>query len=165
LASGTREVLVRFFFPEAKVPLRGILWRPAGKKWEQPIAHRGIYLLLLGGLCVLLIAGLRSPLTDGLRQPENVSCLIFIALLAIVYPALYGWYWPIGRGDRFMGSLWIPCVFFLVWAAHALRRRASSWLGDTAYLVTHTVILLSLLLQAAGMLWRFSAGIYLVTRN
>jgi hypothetical protein len=31
--------------------------------------------------------------------------------------------------------------------------------------VTHTVILLSLLLQAAGMLWRFSAGIYLVTRN
>jgi hypothetical protein len=165
LASGTREVLVRFFFPEAKVPLRGILWRPAGKKWEQPIAHRGIYLLLLGGLCLLLIAGLRSPLSDGLRQPENVSCLIFIALLAIVYPALYGWYWPIGRGDRFMGSLWIPCVFFLVWAAHALRRRASSWLGDTAYLVTHTVILLSLLLQAAGMLWRFSAGIYLVTRN
>ena len=86
-------------------------------------------------------------------------------MLAIVYPVLYGWYWPIGRGDRFMGSLWIPCVFALVWAAPVLRRRADSGLGDAAYLVTHTVILLSLLWQAAGMLWRFSEGIFLVTRN
>ena len=165
LGAGTREVIVRFFFPEAKVPLRGILWRPAGKKWEQPIAHRGIYLLLLGALCAFLIAGSRTTLIDSLRRPENVSCLAFAALLAIVYPVLYGWYWPIGRGDRFMGSLWIPCVFALVWAAHVLRRRADSRLGDAAYFVTHTAILLSLLWQAAGMLWRFSAGVFLVTRN
>jgi hypothetical protein len=64
-----------------------------------------------------------------------------------------------------MGSLWIPCVFVLVWAASVLRRRADSGLGDAAYLMTHAVVLLSLLVQAAGMFWRFSAGIFLVTRN
>ncbi|MGA7905040.1 MAG: hypothetical protein WCA06_20605, partial [Terrimicrobiaceae bacterium] len=80
------------------------------------------------------------------------------------YPVLYGWYWPIGRGDRFMGSLWIPCVFALIWTAHLLRR-ANNWFGDAAYLATHTAILLSLLWQAAGMLWRFSEGVFLVTRN
>ena len=165
LTAGMREVSVRFLFPEAKLPLRGFFWRPAGKKWEQPLAHRGVYVFLLGGLCVLLIAGSRSEFVESLKRPGNISCLVFAILLAAVYLVLYGWYWPIGRGDRFMGSFWIPCVFVLIWAAFVLRRRADSRFGDAAYLMTHAVILLSLVLQAAGMLWRFSAGIYLVTRN
>jgi hypothetical protein len=165
LSAGTREVVIRFFFPETKVPLRAIFWRLPDKKWEQPLAHRGIYLLMLGGLCVLLIGASRSELIGNLTLPGNVSCLVFAALLAVVYSILYGWYWPIGRGDRFMGSLWIPSVFLLIWAAFVLRHRADSRVGDGAYLLTHIVILFSQLLQAAGMLWRFSAGIYLVTRN
>jgi hypothetical protein len=165
LTAGTREVVVRFFFPETKVPLRGIFWRPAGKKWEQPLAHRGVYLLMLGGLCAFLITRSRSQFFENLRRPGNLSCLVFAALLAAVYAILYGWYWPIGRGDRFMGSLWIPSVFLLVWTAFVLRQWDESRVGGAAYLVTHTVILLSLMLQAAGMLWRFSAGIFLVTRN
>jgi hypothetical protein len=165
LNAGTREVIVRFFFPETKVPLRSIFWRLAGKKWEQPLAHRGVYLLTLGGLCALLIAGSRSHLIENLKQAGNVSCLVFAATLATVYALLYGWYWPIGRGDRFMGSLWIPSVFALVWTGFVLRQRAASGLGDIAYLLTHSIILLSLLAQVAGMLWRFSAGIFLVTRN
>ncbi len=165
LSAGTREVLVRFFFPEAKLPLHWIFWRPVGKKWEQPLAHRGAYLFLLGGLCAFLIAGSRSQFVESLKRPENASCLVFAIMLAAVYLILYGWYWPIGRGDRFMGSLWIPCVFVLVWAASVLRRRVDNHLGNAAYLMTHCVILLSLVVQAAGMFWRFSAGIFLVTRN
>jgi hypothetical protein len=165
LIGGTREVVVRFFFPEPKLPLRGIFWRPAGKKWEQPLAHRGVYLFLLGGLCALLSAASGSKLIESFSRPDKISCLIFAVLLVTVYSLLYGWYWPIGRGDRFMGSLWIPCVFLLVWGGSVLRRQANGQFAHLAYLATHSVILLSLLLQAAGMLWRFSAGIYLVTRN
>jgi hypothetical protein len=165
LFTGTREVLARFFFPEAKIPLRGIFWRPAEKRWEQPLTHRGIYLFLLGILCVLLMALGRARLFDRLKRPGNVSCLVFALLLAVLYSLLYGWYWPIGRGDRFMGSLWIPAVFLLVWAAWTLRKYTDGWLGDHAYLATHLFILASIALQVAGMLWRFSAGFYLVTRN
>ena len=78
---------------------------------------------------------------------------------------LYGWYWPIGRGDRFMGSLWIPCVFAFTWSAFELRRLVGSRFGDVAYLTIHGVILISLAWQIVGILWRFAAGIYLVTRN
>lgn len=165
LGAGMREVLVRFLFPEAKLPLHGVFWRPAGKKWEQPLAHRGAYLLVLGGLCAVFLAGSRSQFFEGLKRPGNASCLVFAMMLAAVYSILYGWYWPIGRGDRFMGSLWIPCVFVLVWAAFELRRRSDNRLGNAAYLMTHGLILLSLVMQTAGMLWRFSAGVYLVTRN
>jgi hypothetical protein len=165
LGDGTREVIARFFFPETKLPLRGFVWRPGGKKWEQPLAHRGVYLFLLAGLCAFLIVRSGSEVREGVKRVENLSCFVYATLLLAVYSLLYGWYWPIGRGDRFMGSLWLPSIFFLVWAAARLRQRAHSTFSDSAYLVTHSVILLSLLWQAAGMLWRFSEGIYLVTRN
>ena len=64
-----------------------------------------------------------------------------------------------------MGSLWIPFVFGLTWLAFQLRRRAESRFADIAYLTVHGVILISLAWQVIGILWRFSAGIYLVTRN
>jgi hypothetical protein len=165
LFGGTREVWARFLFPEAKVPLRGFFWRPPEKRWEQPLTHRGIYLFLLGILCVVLTALGWPRLLDSLKPPGEVSCLVFAALLAAIYSLLYGWYWPIGRGDRFMGSLWIPAVFLLVWAAWTLRKYANGWLGDNAYLATHLFILASVALQVGGMLWRFLAGFYLVTRN
>jgi hypothetical protein len=64
-----------------------------------------------------------------------------------------------------MGSLWIPSVFALTWLAFEFRRRVESPFGDTAYLAVHGVILISLAWQIVGILWRFAAGIYLVTRN
>lgn len=165
LNAGTREVLVRFFFPETKLPLGGFFWRPAGKKWEQPLAHRGVYLFLLVGLCAFLIGGSRSQFLESLKGPGEISCAAFAIMLSATYLLLYGWYWPIGRGDRFMGSLWIPFVFLLVWSASVIRARSGGRFGDAAYLATQAVILLSLALQVFGMLWRFSRGIYLVTRN
>ena len=54
LGAGTREVVARFFFPEAKLSFSAFFSRPSAKKWEQPLAHRGIYLILLGGLSSLV---------------------------------------------------------------------------------------------------------------
>src|SRR4029077_2968703 len=56
LSSGTWEVSSRFFFPEAKLQWSGLFRRSPEKKWEQPLAHRGIYLILLGALCAILAA-------------------------------------------------------------------------------------------------------------
>jgi hypothetical protein len=165
LSAGTREVVVRFFFPERKLPIASLFWRRAGKKWEQPLAHRGLYLFVLAGLCALLLVGAISQIRPSLQHPASIACLFYAVLLVTVYSSLYGWYWPIGRGDRFMGSLWLPSVFLLVWAASELRRAAPNRLADSAYLITHGLILFSLILQTAGMFWRFSAGIFLVTRN
>ena len=86
-------------------------------------------------------------------------------MLAGIYIALYGWYWPIGKGDRFMGSLWIPCVFLLVWLAWSLRERANSQVGNRVYVGVQVAVLLSVLLQTVGMFWKFQQGIYLVTKN
>jgi hypothetical protein len=165
LGSGTWEVLSRFFFPESKLRSGAFFWRSPGKKWEQPLAHRGIYLMLLGVLCALLVGASGSLLRQVLARPGNIAGLCFAVALAVIYLLLYGWYWPIGRGDRFMGSLWIPSLFALTWCAFELHRRAESRFGDIAYLTVHSVILISLAWQVVGILWRFSAGIYLVTRN
>ena len=165
LGSGTWEVFSRFFFPEAKLRWSGFFWRSPEKKWEQPLAHRGIYLILLGGLCALLAVASGSAFRQLLARPGNIVGLCFAAALGISYLLLYGWYWPIGRGDRFMGSLWIPFVFGLTWLAFQLRQRAESRFADIVYLTVHGVILISLAWQVIGILWRFSAGIYLVTRN
>ena len=165
LSSGTWEVFSRFFFPEAKLQWSGLFRRSPEKKWEQPLAHRGIYLILLGALCAILAAACGLTCGQFLRRPGNVAGLLFAAALGMIYLLLYGWYWPIGRGDRFMGSLWIPSVFALTWLAFEFRRRVESPFGDTAYLAVHGVILISLAWQIVGILWRFAAGIYLVTRN
>jgi hypothetical protein len=164
LGSGTWEVLSRFFFPEAKLRWSAFFWRSSEKKWEQPLAHRGIYLILLGTLCALLAAISRSAF-GTLLPPGDIAGFGFAAGLGIIYLLLYGWYWPIGRGDRFMGSLWIPSVFALTWLAFELRRRAETRFADIAYLTVHGLILISLACQVVGILWRFAAGIYLVTRN
>lgn len=165
LGVGTREVVARFFFPEAKLSFSAFFSRPSAKKWEQPLAHRGVYLILLGGLSLLLIAIFRPPLRESLRQPGNLARLAFALMLGSIYVLLYGWYWPIGRGDRFMGSLWIPSVFALCWLAFEMRRRVASQGGDALYLGAHGLILALLVCQIVGMFWRFSNGIYLVTRN
>ena len=165
LGSGTWEVFSRFLFPETKLKWSGLFWRTSEKKWEQPLAHRGIYLMLLAGLCALLAATCGSAIRQLLNRPGNIAGLCLAVGLGIIYLLLYGWYWPIGRGDRFMGSLWIPAVFGLTWLAFKLRCRSESRLGDSVYLSVHGMILISIALQVIGILWRFSAGIYLVTRN
>jgi hypothetical protein len=163
LIEGMQGVTARFFFPEPKLRARHFFWRTDPKKWEQPLSHRGVYLFLLAALVVGLVA-LARPV-EILRDPDAWARAALVFGLAGIYIGLYGWYEPIGKGDRFMGSLWIPCVFLLVWLAWSLRERATSRWAGRAYLAVHAAVLVSLLLQAAAMFWKFQQGIFLVTKN
>lgn len=167
LAEGMSGVTVRFFFPEERLKAGAFFWRKDGGKkgWQQPLAHRGVYMLALAGLAVGLTVAGRKNLPDLVRDPTVVARAAFVAMVAGIYVGLYGWYWPIGKGDRFMGSLWIPCLVLVVWLGWAARKKAASRVADGVYGVVHAAILVSVLLQVAGMFWKFQQGIYLVTKN
>jgi hypothetical protein len=147
--------------------LRGqaFFWRWSPKHWRQPLAHRGVYLVLLGVLCAALAWPARQEIGRSLREPGLLSCALLVLMATGLYIGLYGWYYPVGKGDRFMGSLWVPAVFLLCWAAFGLRQIQGARWRDAAYLGMHTLILLSLLLQAACIAWLFSQGHFLSTRN
>lgn len=163
--SGSCRVLTTFFFPEDKVKGAAFFWRADQRHWNQPLAQRGIYLLVLAVLCMGLIWPVRTLVAARLAESRNLAFAVFLLSGLGLYVGLYGWYYPIGRGDRFMGSLWVPAVFLLAWWAWILRRIEDHDGTNTAYLGVHGAILMSLLLQVSGILWRFSHGIYLVTRN
>lgn len=162
LAEGMQGVTVRFFFPEPKLKAGNFFWRKDSKKWEQPLSHRGIYLFALAALVIGLAVASRETLRGLVKSPDAWARADFALMLAGIYIGLYGWYWPIGKGDRFMGSLWIPCVFLLVWLAWSLRERL--WHGRV-YLAVNAAVLVSVLLQVAAMFWKFQHGIFLVTKN
>ena len=66
----------------------------------------------------------------------------------IGYSLAYGWYTPIGRGDRFMLSLYAPLVLSLVWAGESLLRRAHrrhcpGWI-TVAYHGAHSILALAI---------------------
>ena len=163
--SGACEVVVRFFLPEEKVRGQAFFWRTYTRHWRQPLAHRGVYLILLGTLCAALAWPVRREIGQGLRDPGLLSCTLLVVMATGLYIGLYGWYYPVGKGDRFMGSLWVPAAFLLCWTAFTLRRLPGARWRDTAYLGMHALVLLSLLLQAACIAWHFSHGAFLVTRN
>jgi hypothetical protein len=57
-------------------------------------------------------------------HPESASVVLFVVGALCAYTLAYGWYTPIGRGDRFMLSLYAPLVLSLLWAAESILRRA-----------------------------------------
>ena len=161
---GVTEVKTRFLYPEKKLSSRAFFWKKEVKNWQQPLAHRGTYLVILSALCLILaIFGWRkvAPL---LVRPENLACAALVFGTFAVYLTLYGWYYPIGKGDRFMGSLWIPAVCLVFWAAVKLSTKSGTT-GSRLYFGVHSALLLSLLLQSASLLWLFTHGVYLTTRN
>ncbi|MEX1119820.1 MAG: hypothetical protein WEB60_13620 [Terrimicrobiaceae bacterium] len=164
LTDGTTLVLTKFFFPESKRPASAFFWKShqPKKPWEQPLVHRGLYLIALGLLLAALVFLARKSLPP--LSATHVAIATFLLACFFGYAKLYGWYWPIGRGDRFMGSLWIPTVFLLI-AGCAFLRPLAGQLSHRLYLGTHALILLSLLLQAASLLNFFFQGGSLVTRN
>jgi hypothetical protein len=44
---------------------------------------------------------------------------MFVLASCLGYGLVYGWYTPIGRGDRFMLSLYLPLAFSFAWAAES----------------------------------------------
>ncbi len=105
------------------------------KPWKRLLEPRGGF---LAGLAVVALAatalnriGRRSAsamdasgsASSWARPWEDTACrVLFAGGAAVVFTCLYAWYTPIGRGDRFMLSLWMPLVFSLTaWAESAVR--------------------------------------------
>ncbi len=164
---GSRTVLSQFLFPESRrSPAEVFLKTRKIRKWEQPLTHRGIYLLVLLALPVALLAtGPRGQALQTAPARCGPACAVFAVTAFFLYLLLYGWYYPIGRGDRFMGALWIPCVFLACHLGRAALARAKGFPGHTAFVATHALILWSLALQAAALLSLLASGSVPTLRN
>ncbi|MCB1226984.1 MAG: hypothetical protein KDK99_14300 [Verrucomicrobiales bacterium] len=130
--------------------------RAGNKPWRGLLEWRGAY---LAGLCLLLLVVLASFWGKGMvekcpRQclhPEAISVTLFVVGSCIGLTLAYGWYSPIGRGDRFMLSLYLPLVLSLLWAAESVVRRAQRrglrpWIIGAYHL--------ALWVMLGGILWR-----------
>jgi hypothetical protein len=143
-ASHTREQMVTRLIDGTKTKVMELLWpgvttisKKNPKPWKGVLELRGVYLGSLAALLVVLGLTLRfavpRPEHAAHRlHPETVSQVLFVVGTFIGYSLAYGWYTPIGRGDRFMLSLYAPLVISIVWGCEgllrrALRRNASPW--------------------------------------
>lgn len=135
LSGGTRDAVTRFFHPEGQWERR-LAYRP----WEQPLLFRGLYLAAPFALALVLFLLVRKD-----RRPwlETAFGLMFAGGALAVYALSYGWYEVIGRGDRFMLSLYLPLLFTGFVAVEKVRRRGGNarvrlvWLGAmTLFLAT-----------------------------
>ncbi len=126
LADGVWGKLSRFIAPTETS-------RRDGAPHRRVLAHRGW--LLAGVLCSAAVLGmvsfLRGPPFLRLKVPfwrPEAAQTLFAAGGAALYTLAYGWYEPIGRGDRFMMTLYIP---LLLWGLHGLaqagKRFGRSW--------------------------------------
>lgn len=133
LVQGTAAKFNELFWPRQTTVTKN-----GPKPWKGVLEWRGIYLGWLALVLLGLVAGVQfgtpRPLNAAQRlHPETVMKVLFVAGAFIGYSLAYGWYTPIGRGDRFMLSLYAPLVLSVVWACESLLRRAkrrgaSPWL-------------------------------------
>ncbi len=152
LVTGIQEKVTRWMAPKIVKPKKDGTF----SGWRVLLDRRGIY---LGGVSlVTLAAGIlvwsrrKAVDRDGLAPPSGAwAAVCFTGGTVAGYALLYGWYDPIGRGDRFMLSLYLPVVFCLIWGAEslmdlALMRKAPKW--------TPLVYQSALWVLNAAILWR-----------
>jgi hypothetical protein len=158
-ATHTREQMLDRLISGTKVKLGELFWpgytkeSRVQKPWKGVLELRGVYLgvlllvlLLLVGF--VLIAGRKAEHAGERLHPEAASIVLFVLGTFTAYSLAYGWYTPIGRGDRFMLSLYAPMVLSLVWAGESLlkrarRRKSSLWIFIT-YESAHWLLFLAL---------------------
>ena len=120
---GTSYVVSRFFDPPRRVQKED-----ESRPWNHILHYRGYYLGALAG--ILLLTGVaysfhkENPDFPSHRiAPGSLSVGLFIVGTFAAYAVLYGWYVPIGKGDRFLLSLYAPLVFSLIAASENIVRR------------------------------------------
>ncbi|MEM9480033.1 MAG: hypothetical protein AAGA58_10310 [Verrucomicrobiota bacterium] len=127
MAFGLDWTLKNFFHPtRAKV-------NPKNQKpWKRILPDRGNYLYYLAGVTgVLAILFLLFHRKKDSPEDSSFPIAWFTKSLFVVgtfasYTLAYSWYAIIGKGDRFLLSLYAPLVLSLIWAADALAR----WFRD-----------------------------------
>ena len=152
LVGGTTERVRRWLAPKpVKVKTDGSF-----SGWKVLLELRGAYLGALGfvllGAAVLVWTRRKSVDRVGQASPPGAGAAVLFTIgTALGYLLLYGWYDAIGRGDRFMLSLYLPLVFCLIWGSEALMdlalmRKAPRW--------TPWVYQIALGALNAAVLWR-----------
>lgn len=161
-ASHTREQMTERLVSGTKTKLAEFLWPGVTaesheqKPWKGVLELRGIYLgallAILLTLCVVIVFATPKANSPAERlHPESATILLFVVGSFVVYLLAFGWYTPIGRGDRFMLSLYGPMALSLVWASEAFLRRARR---RKAHLWIFTGYEIAQCLLFAAMSWR-----------
>lgn len=140
------------------------------RPWKRMLDRRGWYLgALLGSLAVAALmyritldrtrrpdyerTGMRGHgIGEGRGIPLDAGVVVlFVVGSTALYTLAYGWYHPIGRGDRFMLSLYLPVAFSIIYAFEGflkiMRQR-----GGPAW--PRTIALGAQWLLTAVLLWR-----------
>ena len=132
------------------------------REWKHLAPDRGKYLLALliitGVMAGCLWWASRQADAKDLRvQPWSGGwMLVFAAGAFVLYAIAYGFYVPIGKGDRFMLSLYLPLAVSFVWVAERLRRQAmrirhTRWAG-WLYAAMHVALTIVVLMRVADLL-------------
>ena len=132
------------------------------REWKQLIPDRGVYLLWLL-VMVSVMAGChwwalrQKDAKDLLAQSWSGGwMLLFAAGAFAIYALSYGFYTPIGKGDRFMLSLYLPLAVTFVWIAERLRRQTrrvrNDRLAGKVYRGMHFALTLVVVLRVVDLL-------------
>ena len=155
LSEGVPATAKDFFHPK-----RAKQRKSGPDPWRALLPSRGLYLYslaaLLAGLWIWSLLAKPKPAALPQRhQPEAVTVLAFVAGAAVMYLILYGWYRPIGKGDRFMLSLYAPLALSLVWAAESVRERllvrGTHRVGTLVYYAAHLVLTGAIVLRLSEL--------------
>ena len=152
LTDGYWEKWSKFLAPKTVKPKRD----GSFTGWRHLLPQRGVY--LGAALGIMLVAGVflwcrRVPETSAcVTLPCGAGAAVMFVLAACLGSGLaYGWYTPIGRGDRFMLSLYLPLVFSFVWAAESMMNLVKMRHGPRWMEVAYQVLLWGL---NAAVAWR-----------
>ena len=93
----------------------------------------------------------RTETQSGLRslQSESAGWMLAFSLACFaIGTAAYGFYTPIGKGDRFMLSMYAPLVLTFVWITERFRRQmrhtSKAQLTRRVYIAMQSVLLLAI---------------------
>ncbi len=135
--------LSKFFLPEGKVDLR--LDEEGGKDWRHFLRHRGLYLaalsFLLFALLVWLFLAKQTVRHWRDWHPAAIPTVAFVVGGFLLFMAAFGWYAPIGKGDRFLLLPWMPLTIAIICAAEFLRRQINSPPANLTFLTAHLLII------------------------
>ena len=132
LSEGFWWVTQHFLVPDRAVERDG-----DPQPWRQLLAGRGLYLAALLSIVAALsiwhcLHRPRAELAVQRFQPEWSIAALFVVGTTLLYALSYGWYVPVGKGDRFMLSLFAPLVFSLIVAGEGLVERFRARGGSRA---------------------------------
>lgn len=137
VTAGSIQTLDRFFFP--RKTLRGSKEK---KPWKNVIENRGLP-LLVGSVFLGFLVCVRRK---AVKREEYIMGLFILAVF-VLYTLAYGFYAPVGKGDRFMLLLYAPVLLCTYWACETLVTRIKN---KKISLLWNTIV--ALLLVGVG--WR-----------